>query len=530
MIDELAVSNLGVIEQAHLEPGSGFVVVSGETGAGKTLLLGALRLLVGTPAGGDQVGPAGDEARVDGRFHVGGEEIVAGRRLVREGRSRAYLDGAMAPARALEERAGALVEIVGQHDPLALGRPREVRLMLDRSLDRAGTRARATYDEAYERLAELRAAQEALGGDRRMLERELDLARFQAEEIGAAGFASGDEEALRTRATRLRNAEALAEHLAAALRALEEDEAAAVALDQLTKAARLDGTLSPASDQAATLVADVTELAGSIRRAVAHLEHDPGELASLEARLATLGDLERKYGTTLDEVLAFGAAAASRTAELETLLERADGLDAELGVAVAAVEDAGVELRAARAAAAKRLSSAAVEHLRELGFRDPVVHFDIAPAEPSASGADSVALEFASDSALTPGPVGKVASGGELSRLVLALRLAGGAGEAPVVAFDEIDAGVGGATALALGRKLAALAEDRQILCVTHLPQVAAFAATHYVVDRDGTTATVRRVDGTDRVAELSRMLSGLPESERGRDHAEELLALAGES
>ncbi len=530
MLEELAVANLGVIREARLEPGPGLVVVTGETGAGKTLLLGALRLLGGGTAATERIGPHGEEARVEGRFAGDGDEIVLARRLVSGGRSRAYRDGEMVPARVLAEATAGLVEMVGQHDAHALRSPAALRELVDGALDEGGVATRTAYRDAWGRLVELEAAQRELGGDIRALERERDLARYQADEIAAAGFATGDDEELQSRARRLRNADALAGHLSAAAAAIGDDGAGgtlAAAAGELGRASRLDPALGPLATQSGELVALAAELAADVARQATDLEADPEELAAVEERLARLAALQRKYGATLDEVLAFGESVAARAAEVDALLERATGIDAELTGARSAVATAGDDLAAARRGAGKRLADAAVGHLRELGLRDPVVRVEVAPADPGPHGADRLALAFASDAGLTPGPAAKTASGGELSRLVLALRLASGAGEAPVVAFDEVDAGVGGATALALGRKLASLAEGRQILCVTHLPQVAAFAATHYAVDRDGNEATVRLVDGADRVAELSRMLSGLPESERGREHAEELLALA---
>jgi DNA repair protein RecN (Recombination protein N) len=247
----------------------------------------------------------------------------------------------------------------------------------------------------------------------------------------------------------------------------------------------------------------------------------------VEGRLARLGDLRRKYGDTLDEILNFGEQAAARAVELDGLLRRAGELEAEEQTALLEADAAGEDLRAAREQAGARLATSAVGHLRDLGFSDPVVGLDVHPADLSTSGADRITLAFASDAALLPGPVSRVASGGELSRLVLALRLAAGAEDADVVAFDEIDAGIGGTTALAMGRKLAALAASRQVLCVTHLPQVAAFADRHFVVTRNGNRASVRTVAGEERVEELSRMLAGLPGSDKGRDHAAELLTLA---
>lgn len=529
MLDELSVANLGLIAEAHLEPGPGLVVVTGETGTGKTLLLGALRLLRGEPARRDLVGPHGDETLVQARIVVDGEETTVARRVGGD-RSRAYLDGAMVPARALEERLGSIVEIVAQHDHLRLAEPTGVRALVDACLDEAGQEAVVAYRAAWEEAASLEARAALLGGDRRSLERELDVVRFQAEEIAAAGFAPGDDERLEAEANRRRHAETLAEELAAAVRAAGEDGAGPhleTAARALRRAARLDPSLAALADQleeAATLVA---EAVAETAKVAGDLEHDPTTLAEVEERLAVLGDLRRKYGDTLADVLAFAEAARIRAEELTGLLGDADRLDALLAEARARLEVAGDGLREAREAAARRLVGAAVAHLEELGFREPVVDVLVERAAAGPHGADRIRLLFASERALEPRPVGRVASGGELSRLVLALRLAAAAGDVPVLAFDEVDAGVGGAVALALGEKLASLAAGRQVLCVTHLPQVAAFADRHLVVAREGPTATVRAVVGEERLAELTRMLSGLPDSLRGRDHAAELLSRA---
>ncbi len=212
------------------------------------------------------------------------------------------------------------------------------------------------------------------------------------------------------------------------------------------------------------------------------------------------------------------------------MLDDAGALEQAHAAAAAAVGEAAAALREARADTGARLSDATVDHLLDLGFSNPVVGFDIHMTESGPHGADRITLHFASDASLEPKPASKVASGGELSRLALALRLAAGAADATVIAFDEIDAGLGGETALAMGRKLAALSKGRQVFCVTHLPQVAAFADQHFRVERDGTAASVTLVDGDARLEELSRMLAGLPESERGREHAAELLVLASNS
>jgi DNA repair protein RecN (Recombination protein N) len=531
MLDELRVENLGIISTAHVEPGAGLVAVTGETGAGKTLLLGALRLLRGDAARSDRIGPDGDEARVEGRFLLDDGGEISVQRRVGAGRSRAYLDGSMVPARTLGERLSGRVSIVAQHEHVTLGREADLRAMIDAGLDDEGRVARNAYGAAWEHLEQVRADLAALGGDRRALEREADLAAHQAREIQAAGPEPDEEDHLRARAERLRHAEEIAGALAEAHGSLSGERGVTdllgEAVEALRRSAAFDPDLDAAEQRAAALAAEAGDLAADLRRRADAVEQDPAEIEQTQQRLSVLGDLRRKYGETLPEVIEFGAAAARRAAEIPGLLERADTLARDAADAQAAAAVAGERLAEARRRSAKGLAQAAAAHLRELGFRDPVLDLEVAPGSMTRTGTDGITMEFASDRELTPGPVSRVASGGELSRLVLAVRLAAGVGEAPVVAFDEIDAGIGGATALAMGEKLAALAAGRQVLVVTHLPQVAAFAHTHLVVDRDGARAGVRRVDGDDRVAELTRMLGGLPASERGREHAEELLALA---
>lgn len=528
MIDELVVRNLGVIESARLEPSTGLTVITGETGTGKTLLLGALRLLLGGEARSGLVGPFDDETVVEGRFVSGDVEVGASRRLPQGGRSRAYLDGSIASAKALDERVAGLVDIVGQHDHLTLTRPTEVRRLLDRSLSSDGKIALDRYRSAWEEYRDVIAARDQLGGDLGSLSRELDLVRFQANEIADSGFAPGDDEELEALAGRLQNVDTIAEQVTLALESLDSGrEAVGEAVAAMRRAARADSSAGDLAELLASNADALGDLSHEIRSYADTLETDPAQLAEVEARLNLLGDLRRKYGPTFEEVLTFGERAAARQTELESLLERAGVIDEEVGRAEKALAGAGEDLRAERQKAGDALAEVAMGHLSDLGFTDPLVRVDVAPAGPTGSGADHSEILFASDSRLTPGPVASVASGGELSRLVLALRLAGGSGEAETLVFDEVDAGVGGTTALSLGAKLAELARTRQVLCVTHLPQMAAFADRHYVVSRTDNVASVSTVEGTERVGELSRMLAGLPESERGREAAEELLELA---
>lgn len=532
MLDELIVENLGIIESAGIEPGPGLVAVTGETGAGKTLLLGALRLLRGDTARTDRVGPHADEARVEGRFVFEDGEVTATRRVGAD-RSRAYLDGSLATARALSERFEPLVEIVAQHEHVALGRERSIRDLVDGQLDATGQARAEAYREAYEELVGLEREAEQVGGDGRLLARELDLLRHQAAEIERAAVTEAEDEELRLRLRRLRHAGEISEALAATHEALDSDDAAVdhlrAGLDRLRDAAKLDPDLSAHASDLEGAIVVVEEVASALRDAATALAHTPGELAAAEERAAVVADLKRKYGETITEIVEFGQNATERADVLQKALDRAETISAEIGAVRERVVEAGAGLTEARRTSAEALADRAVELLRTLGFRDPVLRFHFEPSEPARSGTDRVRLEFASDAALTPGPVSRVASGGELSRLVLAVRVAAGASEAPVVAFDEVDAGVGGATALAMGRQLAALGRSGQVLVVTHLPQVAAFADRHFVVERTGHNASVRRVEGEERVEELARMLGGLGATDGGRLHAEELLALAAE-
>jgi DNA repair protein RecN (Recombination protein N) len=533
MLDELQVSNLGLIAEASVEPGAGLVVFSGETGAGKTLLLGALRLLTGEPARRDRVGPAAAEAAVSGRFLLpAGDELIVRRKIAAGGRSRAYIDDTMVAAASLAKRTRGIVELVAQHDHLVIASSAGLRGIIDGAMGVTGRKALEAYTTAWRRLEGAREKSAALGGDQRALQRERDMVRFQADEIEHAAFRPGEDDDLAAEAERLRNHAVLMEGLAAAATGIGSGSVAEEAWErgagELHRVAKLDPQLEPLAEQADHLLKTASGLAREIADAAGAQIHDPGRLDEVERRLALLGDLRRKYGDRLADVLAFGAEAASRADELERLLGSADVIERELTAAAAAVDASAAVLSKQRRKRAERIARDMMSHLRALGFSAPVVDFGFEEAVPTALGADRIVMMFASDVALDPAPAHRVASGGELSRLVLSLRLSAGVEDSSVIAFDEIDAGIGGATALAMGRKLADLATGRQVLCVTHLPQVAAFADRHFVVRRDRDTAIVEAVADEARLEELSRMLAGMPESERGIAHARELLEAAG--
>jgi DNA repair protein RecN (Recombination protein N) len=527
MLGHLRVANLGVLEDAAIDPSPGFTVITGETGAGKTLLLGGLRLILGGKPDSGAVGPAGEQAQVDGLFLLEEEELGASRVVPRSGRSRAHIEGNLVSAATLGERFGSFVEIVGQHDQLRITRPSHLLEMLDGVLEGVGAEALDGYQGAWTSLQEALRRRSQLGGDQIALARELDLARYQATEIAAASLEPGLDERLEADVSRLRNAEEIREHLAETVR-LTETMADTVGelVSRLRKAAGLDPSLGGLATSGDGLAEVVSDLGRESRRAGEELGPDPGKLEELEDTLTAIGDLKRKYGRTLEEVMTFGEEAARRADELEQLVADADRIDDLVDSARAGVRERAADLSKARAAASAGVVARMLGQLTDLGLGSARVEIELEEVEPGPSGADRVTMRFASDSRLDMADVATGASGGELSRLVLALRLATRARETTTLVFDEVDTGIGGKTALAMGSKLAELATTSQVLCVTHLPQVAAHADTHYVVERGPSgVANVRLVDGDERVEEITRMLAGLPDSEAGRTAAAELLA-----
>ncbi len=530
MLDEITARNLGLIASASVRLSQGLTVITGETGTGKTLMLGALRLLRGDNATKGIIGPAGTHSEVSARFlHEDGRELVL-RRTVDASRSRAYVDGAAATAGSLADILSHEVAIVGQHDQLTIATAQGVRRLIDRTPSDAIHDAIDRYHDAWAAFTAVRSEREALGTDTMAIERERDILAYQIEEIDGADLVEGEDDDLRVTVERLRNADALAREVAAARDHLGDEATTAgvdTAISALARAVRMDPTLEPLLLRAQDVATELSDVAGDLAAYGARLDEDPDTLEQVEARLAAIAALSRKYGSTIADIVAFGDEARDRHGRIVATLEASATIDARFDEADRAVREAGIALAAARRHEGEEIAGRAAQELRSLGFRDPVVEIVVEPADPSPNGTDRPMVKFASDASLKPGPVGAIASGGELSRLILALTLAAGTSEASVLAFDEIDAGIGGSTALAMGERLAALAEGRQVIVVSHLPQIAAFADVHVVVEREGTVATVRDVTGDDRARELARMLAGLTDSEKGREHAQELLLIA---
>ena len=531
MLVELRVTDLGIVADLTLVLGPGVTAITGETGAGKTLLVEALDLLLGGRADTGLVREDAIEARVEGRFvdDASGEETVLARVVPVDGRSRAYVDGRLATVGELAERGAMLVDLHGQRTHQSLLAPEVQREAVDRFAGAPAADALASYRAA--RAEDRRVGEElaALGGDDRARARELDLLRFQIAEIGAAALSdAGEEVALEAEEALLADATAHQEALGSAYAAIE-----GAALDAVGAAASALDERAPFTELAnrlRTAQAELADLGRELRLAREGVTADPARLEAVRARRQLLRDLGRKYGDTLDDVIAYGVATRRRLEELEGYEERAQALQEQRQAAMAAAATASAALSRARRSAAVPLADAIGPHLRDLAM--PAARFEVVvePGEPGESGADRVTFLLGANPGEPARPLAKVASGGELSRAMLAARVV--LSEAPpTLVFDEVDAGIGGEAGAAVGRLMADLAPRHQVLCVTHLAQVAAFASAQIKVEKreEGgrTVATATPVSGDARVNELSRMLAGVGESEHARSHAAELLARA---
>ncbi len=524
---DLRVRDLGVIEDVTVRFEPGLNVLTGETGAGKTLLVGALHLLLGGRADAGVVRSGAQEAVVEGRFvdEAGGGELVLARSVSASGRSRADVDGRMVTAAALADIGADLVELHGQHQHRALVSAAAQRQALD-AFGRVDT---GPLVEARRRLARLEEELTALGGDVAQREREADLLRYEVEEITAAEIASADEDA--ELAAEEEALSSVAEHRQAAAGVVDllVDAGGASVTDVLAAASGLLGGHRGLSEPAARvrgLMAEVSDVAAELRHVADTLEDDPARLDEVRRRRQLLVDLARKYGPGLDGVLATVARARSRLDELEAVEARAATLEAAVAEARRAVDQAAAVVAAARRSAAPRLAAEVERTLQDLAMAGARVQVDVDGPGP----ADDVVFRLAANRGEPFLPLAKAASGGELSRTMLAVRLAVG-GAAGVLVFDEVDAGIGGRAADAVAGALARLGERAQVIVVTHLAQVAARAALQVGVskaERSGrTVSTVTALHGEERVRELGRMLSGDGDSDVARAHARELLGRA---
>jgi DNA repair protein RecN (Recombination protein N) len=538
VLRQLHISDLGVIRDLDLEPASGLTVLTGETGAGKTMITEGITLAIGGRGSAQLVRAGAASAKVQARFDApdGAEEwaedgeVILARTVAADGRGSARIGGQLTTAGALTEIGERLVEIHGQHQSLRLLDGATQTAFLDRFVGPAHLERLGAYRIAYERLIELRREHETLLEAARDRERALDLLAYQVREIGSVAPVAGESEALASEESRLGHAERLLELAEATGQAMSADAGAADLLASATTALESIGALDPDAsalvERARALATEADDLAHEVRVYRDALAIDPGRLQEVRERIAALKSLQRKYGSSDADVVAFAERARDDLAALQTADERLSELVAAVNGAAEDVSAVGVEIHAARADAAPGLAVALTRHLRELGMPTASIEIDVRAGEaPGPRGLDHVEVRFVGGQGQPRLPLAKAASGGELSRVMLACRsVLADLDDVPTLVFDEVDAGIGGEAGLAVGRRLARLAAARQVLVVTHLPQIACFADRHVRVRKDEGVATVDVLDERARVVELSRMLAGMEASEHALSHAEELL------
>jgi len=555
VLRELHISGLGVIRDLDLELTEGLTVLTGETGTGKTMLTVGLALAGGARGGAHLVGPGATAARVQARFEVpdgwvsnpvGSDdvsvdwvedgEVILARSVAADGKSSARIGGQLTTASALSNVSARLIEIHGQHGSLRLLDPSTQTAFLDRYAGAPHLAAVAAYAESYQRATAARRALRRLEDDARDRERELDLLRYQVEEIRSVAPELGETDALRSEEHRLAHGERLLELAAAAEEILAAEggvaEGSASVVRGLGSIVELDAAAAGLAARAEALAAEAAELGRDLRAYREGLALDPARLASIRERIGELKGLQRKYGPGDAEVLAFLDEAAARILSLSGADERLEELRAEVEALAPAVTALAEQVTAGRMGARTALADALGEEIQDLGMPGAAIQVALGSLpEPGPSGAERVELRFRGGPGQPWLTFAKAASGGELSRVMLACRsVLADLDDVPTLVFDEVDAGIGGQAGLAVGRRLARLALTRQVVVVTHLPQIACFADRHVRVRKDEGVAQLEVLEDRERIPELSRMLAGLEASEHGASHAEELLAEAARS
>ena len=559
MLLEVRIENLLLIESAELRLGPGLNAVTGETGAGKTILAHSFDLLMGGRARSGIVRPGASEAYVEGVFELpdgllddpelaeiadrlpeGSTELVIGRRVSATGRTSAFLGGRSAAAPDLQALGSRLLAFYGQHEHRKLTLSSAQLETLDGFAGERHLERRRAYRDAHSEVNRLERELEQIREREGARVRDLDLLRFELGEIVEAQPDAGEEAELATERDRLRHAESLRAAAAEALAAVSGDgeaggaaEATGAAEAALGAREGVDPALDRLAETARGLRVELQELAGELRGYAEGIAEEPGRLEQVEERLEALDRLKRKHGGSIESVLAHAEHCRAEIDAMEGAGEATERLQSELGEAMRVRTDLAGGLSEVRAKSARRLQSRIAKELDQLGMSGAKLEISLEPHPDGFGpvGQERVTFQVATNPGMPTSPLRDAASGGELSRLMLALAGQGAPGGAATYVFDEIDAGVGGKTAKAVGERLRTLGADRQVLCITHLPQVASMAQSHFRIEkslRDGqATATVERVDGDELVAEIVRMLGGSDGDEAADRHARELLKAA---
>ena len=552
MIESLDISHLGVIESAHVDFGEGLIVVTGETGAGKTMVLSSLQLLLGARADAALVRSGADHLSVDGIFSVNeevaarveeagglveGGELIVGRSVRAAGRSRAHLGSRPVPASVLTDIVGSMVTIHGQSDQIRLTGEAAQRRALDQFGGEEHAALLGEYRAAFRHAVEVKHRLDSLRGDASERAEELEDLRAAIKQIEELDPAIGEEEDLVREAARLTNVEDLRALVGVTLSFLKGDdrsdftgavEATRHAYAQLDDAARFDAAVAEFVGRARNQVLELEALADDVSAYLSRLDADPERLAQIHARRAAIKDVLRGRAADIEGLLAWADEARSRVEELSSPGSDPAAVERQLVAAQERVLECGRRVTQARVRLAGQLAQGVNEELHALSMPDATLHIDCEPTKPTSNGCETVVFRLQPHPHAPARPLGQGASGGELSRVMLALELMLGRTEASsTFIFDEIDAGIGGQTATEVGARLKRLAQSRQVIVVTHLAQVAAFGDQHLVIEKNDGTTKVREVSGANREAELTRMMGGDPHSAAARRHASQVLASA---
>jgi DNA repair protein RecN (Recombination protein N) len=559
MLKLLKIKNIALVHSVELELGPGLTLLTGETGAGKSILIDALGLLLGARASADLIRTGEDVAVVEALIESADaraalerhglpaedDEIVVRREIQSSGKGRATVNGALVPVGVLRELAPFIAHIHGQHEPQGLLDPQTHLDLVDRhaGLDGDG----AAMAEPFRRLREVEAALESLRRDRREDERRREMLEYQAVEIEKAALQTGEEEALRQEKRLQANAGRLAELSGEAHGALYEDEEAVLTrlghvYRKIEELARIDPRFGPYVEARGAVRAQLDDLALFLRDYRESLQVSPGRLDEIESRLALIDRLKRKYGATVEDVIAFGEKSRSELRDLSSPEERERALQKEREALAGRYLAAAIQLSRKRRTAARDLERKVQGELALLAMERTRFQVAFSPDSPGGSADDTSSwtergLETA-EFLLSPNPgedlraLARIASGGELSRILLALKsVASLDARGQTMVFDEVDAGIGGRVAEVVGRKLRDMAQRHQVLCVTHLPQIASMADRHLVVrkqvERGRTTTEVGVLDASERVEEVARMLGGETVTDAARRHAREMVKQA---
>jgi len=548
MLTDLFIKNFAIIENLHICFGTGLNILSGETGAGKSIIIGAIQLILGGRVSADIIRTGADEAVVEALFDLSGQdaimaalsetgvdcdgELLVKRVVTRSGKNRIYLNGGLTTIALLSGTARLLVNIYGQHESQTLLRPENHLALLDGYGGLCGLQSEiALLFEEYRRIrAEIKRLEE---GEREAARR-VDLLAFQSTEIGAAELKAGEEEELVRERLLLSHAEKLFQNSQWAFDMLYGGDRAVLGLllevrGRIAENALIDETLGPTADTLQGLCIQLEDVGLSLRDYAGRVESDPQRLQEVNDRLDLIQRLKRKYAPTVEEIIRFKEQVDRELALLTNSEQTMRDLEKTLAGVEKQFTAKAKELTARRHEAALAMKRSMEKELHELAMKNARFEVSLQPlSEPRATGMDRAEFLISSNPGEAPKPLSRIASGGELSRLMLALKQVHPESDVPTLIFDEVDSGIGGAVSALVGKKLKKVSQRQQVLCITHLPQVAAFADQHFMVEKkvdEGRTATqVAALSGEQRVQELARMLGGIKISEKTLEHAREML------